>query len=173
MKDKHNDNNLFLNFGALKPQAPDTEGALEAELRHLQETLRAETPLKMTDGESRRVLNNLDLRLGRYQRRAVTFYNYSYRLAAVTAALFLVVMTATLTLFDMPAVTEQSTTVTMATDDSDSATAADTLDETYVYLLVNDYVQSQGYGSGETLLGELGDEELTYLEKNLKFGDSR
>ncbi len=171
MKNNHNDNNLFLNFGALKPQAPDTESALEAELRHLQETLRAEKPLKMTDGESRRVLNNLDLRLGRYQRRAVTFYNYTYRLAAVTAALFLVVMTATLTLFDMPAVTEQSATVTMATDDSDSAT--DSLDETYVYLLVNDYVQSQGYGSGETLLGELGDEELTYLEKNLKFGDSR
>ena len=172
MKKNHNDNDLFLNFGTLEPQDSKTESALETELRQLQETLCEEKPLKLTDRESQRVLNNLDLRLGRYQRRAVTFYNYSYRLAAVTAALFLMVMTATLTLFDRPAVTEQTAAVGIESDDSDSA-AGDSLDEAYVYLLVNDYVQSQGYGSGETLLGELEDEELAYLEKNLKFGDSR
>ena len=114
----------------------------------------------------------LDESINRYQRRAISFYGLLTRYGAglITAAfLFFVSLWSGFeygVYYAENDVEYESYYPAGNGDDED-----ETMNDEYIELLLYDYTQSNGFNSGELLLGDLTQDEFDYLENNLDMGD--
>lgn len=143
----------------------------------------------LSPSETVKFNRRLDSRIDRYQRRAVSMYGQAYgrgsaKIARMSfglgAAMIALIAISVIAIWS--GVGQYNRQINGSLSELDlyyyenslldySYTDADTLDEGYVDLLIDNYADDLEGGSTETLLGDITDEELKYLKENLGVGD--
>jgi hypothetical protein len=141
-------------------------------LSNLERHLRGENQVSLEAEEFARVEQRLDHNITRYINRATTFYRVSGRLSMAAAAFLLIVFISVWSGFNGSYMTVISDgEVTTSETIVSTGTEQETLEDTYVEILLSDYVSNFGYNAVETLLGDITPEELDYLENYFQSGD--
>lgn len=94
------------------------------------------------------------------------------RLLAIAASMVLMFGVAAIS-YRLGAISDNKTIVTAEDGSRQSIDIPDeeeTLDETTISILLDDYIFETGYEAGELLLDDITDEEFDYLKKNLDVG---
>ncbi len=121
----------------------------------------------------------LDRRINRFQRRAVSFYRLSFGFGTAVIALIAISVISIWSSYHQMENSNREYTSEVDImyddygyyDDLYTYDTTDSLGEGYVNLLMENYISGHGEGSSEYLVGDLSDEELQYLKKNLDVGD--
>ena len=127
------------------------------------------TPLTST--EFALIQQGLDKRINSFQSRAISFYRLSTRYGAGLIAAAFLFFVSLWSGFEYGVYHSENNAQTGSYYLAGNDTYEDeTIDENYVDLLMYDYTMKNGFNSGE-ILGDLSQDEIEYLEKNLNVGD--
>lgn len=117
----------------------------------------------------------LDDSINRYQRRAISFYSLATRYGAGLVAVAFLFFVSLWSGFEFGVYYSESNNqsdIYYLADNGDIEDDEDeSMNEEYIELLLYDYTESNGFNSGDMLLGDLTLDELEYLENNLDAGD--
>lgn len=152
------------------------------QLQELDRALRAVTIRPLTSSEAAGFQTALDDKIDVYQSRSRKGYTAALRygvLATAVALLLFLVLANRLQLpgFSLGPEMQVASNVDSAIEaliNEEAAAYSDNdlgIDESYLRVVVSDYVRSNGYNTGDMLLGELSSEEIEYIRNNFKMED--
>ena len=170
---------LSLKLGAMELNAREKEHiescadcrAYYESLLSLESSLNEYQPAPLSEAEFAAVQSELDEKASRYLNRATGFYRVAVHYGVAVTSVFLLVF---ISLFSNLSTVDDENGIPQLYYSSYTGEIElfddSWIDDQYVDEAVEDYVQYNGIGSSDLVVGELSAEELIYLENNLELG---
>ncbi|GEM_PF-5644998 len=159
----------------------DCAGTVD-QLQELDRALSAVTIRPLTSSEAAGFQTALDEKIDAYQSRSRKGYTAALRYGVLATAVALLLFLVLANRLQLPGfsfgpemqVASNLDSAIEALINEEAAAYSDSdlgIDESYLRVVVSDYVRSNGYNTGDMLLGELSSEELEYIRNNFKTED--
>lgn len=152
------------------------------QLQELDRALRAVTIRPLTSSEAAGFQATLDEKIDVYQSRSHKGYRTALRYGVLSTAVALLLFLVFANRLQLPGfsfgpefqVASNLDSAIEALVNEEAAAYSDNdlgIDESYLRVIVSDYIRSNGYNTGDMLLGDLSSEELEYIRNNFKTED--
>jgi hypothetical protein len=140
----------------------------------LEKTLTVAPAPSLTKMEFSKLQSKLDSRINKYHDKALNFYRLSFKYGATMAAILLLVFASFFGKYkfqDIKPADTDSLLATLTIAEDFSASGDEVIEEPYLDLVIDNYVDNYGFNTSEMLIGDLSDEELEYLKNKINAGD--
>lgn len=141
------------------------------EMSHLSERMGANSDFTPGDDRLDQMVASIERDISSIARRN-SHSSFRGRLLAIAASVVLMFGVASIS-YRLGSISDNLTKSRLADGNRQGIDVADeeeTLDETTISILLDDYILETGYEAGELLLEDITDEEFDYLKKNLDVG---